>query len=162
MVIDLETYRSAVGIFNNKIQDLYLRYKTFTSHFYVDFLMLIASLMKLFSQSVSSSVKFILPCILNLEFSVIVLLLVIMSGDVLENPGPDLNISADSDSLSITHLNIRSIRNKINYIEDSLADFDILCFTETHLNHAISNEELFIEGFQPVKCRKDVPPHTAG
>ena len=73
-----------------------------------------------------------------------------------------LNISADSDSLSIIHLNIQSIRNKIDYIKDSLADFDILCFTETHLNHAISNEELFIEGFQPVKFRKDVSPHSAG
>ena len=162
MAVDLETYRSAVGLFNNKIQALYLRYEKFTSSFYVDFLMLLASLMKLFSRSVSSSVKFILPCILNLEFSVIVLLLVIMSGDVLENPGPDLNTSADSDSLSIIHLNIRSIRNKIDYIKDSLADFDILCFTETHLNHDISNEELFIEGFQPVKFRKDVSPHSAG
>ena len=110
----METYRSAVGIFNNKIQALYLRFKKFTSPFYVDFLMLLASLMKLFSRSASSSVKFILPCILNLEFSVIVVLLVI--------------ISADSDSLSIIHLNIRSIRNKIDYIKDSLADFDILCF----------------------------------
>ena len=162
MAVDLETYRSAVGLFNNKIQALYLRYKKLTSPFYVDFLMLLASLMKLFSRYVSSSVKSILPCILNLQFSVIVLLLVIMSGDVLENPGPGLNISADSDSLSIIHLNIRSIRNKIDYIKDSLADFDILCFTETHLNHAISNEELFIEGFQPVKFRKDVSPHSAG
>ena len=124
--------------------------------------MLSAFLMKLFSRSVISSVKFILPSILNLEFSVVVLLLVIMSGDVLENPGPDLNTSADSDSLSIIHLNIRSIRNKIHYIKDSLADFDILCFPETHLNHDISNEELFIEGFQPVKFRKDVSPHSAG
>ena len=43
-----------------------------------------------------------------------------------KNPGPD----ADSDSptaLSIIHLNIRSIRNKLDFIKDNFSDLDILC-----------------------------------
>ena len=78
-----------------------------------------------------------------------------MSGDVSENPGPDLEsistVSGNTCSLSILHLNIRSIRNKINYIEENFNDFDILCFTETHL---VSNDDIYIEGFHLAPYRK--------
>lgn len=162
MGVDLQIYRSAIGNFNNKIQALILKYKILVSPFYIELLKIIGSSLKSFYRVFNVSIKFILPCILNIEFSVIALLLVIMSGDVLENPGPELNTSLNSDSLSIIHLNIRSIRNKLDYIQEYLTDFNILCFTETHLNHDISNDDIFLEGFQPVIFRKDVSPHSAG
>lgn len=162
MGVDLEVYRSAIGNFNNKIQALRLKYKILVKLFSSAFLKRISFSMLTFFRSFNIYIKCILPCILNIEFSVIALLLVIMSGDVQENPGPDLNTSAEHESLSVIHLNIRSIRNKLNYIKDSLLDFNILCFTETHLNHAILNEDLFLEGFQPIKFRKDVSAHSAG
>ena len=102
----------------------------------------------------------------NLAFSVVLLLLVLMSGDVSENPGPDLEsistVTGNTCSLSILHLNIRSIRNKINYIEENFNDFDILCFTETHLGDTVSNDDIYIEGFHLVSYRKDVSPHSSG
>ena len=36
------------------------------------------------------------------------------------------------------------------------------CFTETHLDNNVPNEDLFIEGFQNVPFRKDVSPHSSG
>ena len=79
--------------------------------------------------------------ILNLEFSIVVFLLVILSGDVSENPGPG-NSEASSqlpNALSILHLNIRSIRYKLDYINENFIDFNVLCFTETHLDINVKN-----------------------
>jgi hypothetical protein len=45
----------------------------------------------------------------------------------------------NNKSLTIVHSNIRSLRNKINYISDIIEDFDIVFFTETHLDYLIPN-----------------------
>ncbi len=85
------------------------------------------------------------------------LMLLIRAGDVESNPGP----TNESGSLSILHLNIRSIRNKISYIEDTFADFDILCFTETHLSCDVETSSLRLDGYG-VPFRKDKTPHSGG
>ena len=71
------------------------------------------------------------------------------------------NISASSDScsnsktkeskshLSMMHLNIQSIKPKIDIIQGTLCDFDILCFTESWLNQNISDKEISLEGYNP-------------
>ena len=57
--------------------------------------------------------------------------------------------------LSIAHLNTRSIRKKLDYIKDYFLDFDILCFTETHLTHDITTESLLLDGFaDPLRLDK--------
>ena len=56
--------------------------------------------------------------------------------------------------MSVLHLNIRSIRYKLDFIKDNFLDFDVLCFTETHLTNDISNELLELDGFLP-PFRKD-------
>ena len=61
--------------------------------------------------------------IYNIETSIIVWLLLILSGDIETNPGPD-NIY--EHSVSILHSNIRSICNKIDYIIDNFSDFECL------------------------------------
>ena len=45
------------------------------------------------------------------------------TGDTERNPGPGMD-----NTVSILHLNVRSIRNKIKYIQDNFTDLDILCF----------------------------------
>ena len=75
--------------------------------------------------------------------------ILILGGDIETNPGPDI-----SNVLDIIHLNIRSIRNKIAFLNTFVHDFDILCFTETHLDNAISNEVLILDGFNCI-LRKD-------
>ncbi|MCU7958324.1 MAG: endonuclease/exonuclease/phosphatase family protein, partial [gamma proteobacterium symbiont of Bathyaustriella thionipta] len=79
------------------------------------------------------------------------------SGDIETNPGPD-NIH----ELSILHLNIRSIRNKLDFIRDSFSDFDILCFSETHLDANVSTDTLFLSNFYSTPYRKDRTNHGGG
>ena len=64
--------------------------------------------------------------------------------------------------MSILHLNIRSIRNKLEYINENLIDFNVFCFTETHLDVNVNNEDIFNEGFNLVPYRKDVTAHSSG
>ena len=70
----------------------------------------------------------------------IMLTLILIALDIEQNPGPP-NISAD---LLILHKNLRSIRNKIDFIEDNFLDFNIMCFSETHLDPSISSHNLFL------------------
>ena len=86
-------------------------------------------------------------------------LLVLMSGDVEINPGP--STTADTQSISVLHLNIRSLRNKIEFIKDHFIEYDILCFTETHLSDTVTDDLLFIEGFS-IFYRKDRTNHASG
>ncbi len=92
----------------------------------------------------------------SIYIAVFAIFLLIFVGEeiFLKNPGPEM-------SLSILHLNIRSIRNKISYIEDTFLDFNILCFTETHLTNLVSTSSLLLKGFG-APYRKDKSPHSGG
>ena len=59
----------------------------------------------------------------NLQCFLVILLLLLQAGDIETNPGPD-----NVHELSILHMNIRSIRNKFDFILDNFSDFNILCF----------------------------------
>jgi hypothetical protein len=61
--------------------------------------------------------------------------LLLLSGDVEINPGPGgtSNI-ANENILSIFHCNIRSLRNKLNYIADIIEEFDIVFFTAQNIS----------------------------
>ena len=43
----------------------------------------------------------------------------------------------------LIHLNIQSIKNKIDALLSLVSDCDILCFIETHLDANILNHDLF-------------------
>ena len=77
-------------------------------------------------------------------------LLILMCGDVESNPAPKFPCY----SISILHLNIRSIRQKIGFIKDNLLDYDILCFTESPLNEVVSTDSILLDNFT-VPYRKD-------
>ena len=70
-------------------------------------------------------------------------LCILLSGDVEINPGPSHG-DVLNKSISILHHNIRSLRNKIQYIANIVDEFDIICFTETHLVHSISDVDIFL------------------
>jgi len=82
-----------------------------------------------------------ISCFRNFEFSVILLMLLLQHMDVESNPGPRLG------ELSIFHLNIRSVRHKLDYIEDIVDEYDIVCLTETHLDDQVTTNDLCIDGF---------------
>lgn len=88
----------------------------------------------------------------NLVYYLLLGSILLLSGDIETNPGdtPD----ATDSSLSIFHSNIRSLRNKIAYITDIISDFDVVFFTETHLDCRVSDNDILLDGFDnPV--RKD-------
>ena len=94
----------------------------------------------------------------NINILYVIMQLILISGDVSENPSPDLDQSNQNDNLSILHLNIRSIRNKLEYVKDNLSDFDILCFSETHLSDNVLNSDLCVGGFNPHPLEKMFRP----
>ena len=62
------------------------------------------------------------------------------SGDIEMNPGPN----SPNNSLSFLHSNIRSIRNEFDYLTENFLDFDILYFSESHLDANINTESLIM------------------
>jgi len=98
---------------------------------------------------------------MNFDFFLVLLLLILQAGDVEMNPGP-VNINQHENCLSIIHCNIRSIRQKLDYIRDNFTDFDILCFTETHLDAAVSDEFLSLTDSYDSLYRKDRTNHGGG
>ena len=95
----------------------------------------------------------------NIETAILVWLLIILSGDVETNPGPD---SYREHCVSILHCNIRSTRNKIEYIVDNFCDFDCLCFTESHLDNSVDNSNILLTNEFSVPYRKDRTYHGGG
>jgi exonuclease III len=81
-----------------------------------------------------------------------------LSGDIESNPGP----GTTNDCLSILHCNIRSIRNKFDYIKDSFLDNDIICFTETHLDNSVTTEYILLDCKFDEPYRKDRNNHGGG
>lgn len=81
----------------------------------------------------------------------IIYILLFLYGDIEPNPGP---IEDNAYTLDILHLNVRSIRNKIENLLYLVSDFDILCFTESHLDANVLDKDITIEGFNTI-FRKD-------
>lgn len=101
------------------------------------------------------------PTVLLVEYShcgMVARLLLFLAGDVHPNPGPYQELNG---CFSLIHQNIRSIRNKLDYIKDTFIDFDILSFTETHLSHDISDQYLKLDGHDNM-FRKDISSHSGG
>ena len=94
----------------------------------------------------------------NAYFTIVLLLLLLQSGDIETNPGSS---TSNHGSLSILHSNIRSIRNKLDFIKDFFFDFNILCFTETHLDPNVLTESIMFEHFDS-PYRKDRTNHGGG
>ena len=74
------------------------------------------------------------------------------------NPGPAIN-----HEISLLYLNIRSIRNKIDYIVDTSSDFQILCFTETtHQDAYVTTDMLSFSNTYSIPYRKEGTNHGGG
>jgi hypothetical protein len=58
-------------------------------------------------------------------------------------------------SISICNINIRSIRNKINFLQNFVDEFDIIVLTETHLDNNIENRDIELDSFDKNPQRKD-------
>ncbi|CAC5397759.1 unnamed protein product [Mytilus coruscus] len=74
--------------------------------------------------------------------------LLLICGDIESNPGPGGTPDPLEKTLTIFHGNIRSLRNKLNYITDINEDFDIVFFTESHLDVNVPDLDISLFGFE--------------
>jgi hypothetical protein len=58
--------------------------------------------------------------------------------------------------IPLCNINIHSIRNKMEFLETSLNDFDILVVTETHLDNQINDSDITLDSFPNIIHRKDL------
>jgi hypothetical protein len=76
------------------------------------------------------------PFSTNIQFTLILLLLLILDNDIHQNPGPE------EYEFSVFHLNARSVRNKLSYLEDIASESSIICVTESHLDGNILDTDI--------------------
>ena len=89
------------------------------------------------------------PFSTNIQFTLILLLLLILGIDIHQNPVPE------EYEFSVFHLNARSVRNKLSYLEDIASESSIICVTESHLDGNILDTDIGIDGFSDKIFRKD-------
>ena len=92
------------------------------------------------------------------ELMIILSLLLLRSGDVEPNPGPEFSDydSASSSSsssssssntilqehFSVVHYNIQSLLNKVDILESEVRSFDIVCLSETWLDQRTTDNDI--------------------
>lgn len=87
----------------------------------------------------------------------IIYILLLLCGDIEQNPGPPV-INHDNDSsldslhayleksVTLIHLNVQSICNKLDIIQAEFGGFDIITLNETWLDNNTTSETLMIQG----------------
>ena len=152
----VDQWRVSIGLFDSRVCVCRQRVKVsfswnFTFQYFVFLLSGFNHAVRLMSTSLKDLVN-------NLDFKLLLLFLILEAGDVEMNPGPNTT----EHSLSIIHSNIRSIRNKFDFITEYFLDFDILCFTETHLDVNILSDSLILTDKFDAPYRKDRSNHGGG
>ena len=100
----------------------------------------------------------------SFELMIILSLLLLRNGDVDPNPGPEFSdsVSAASSSsssffssnnilqehFSVVHYNIQSLLNKVDILESELSSFDVVCLSETWLDHRTTESDIKMHGFK--------------
>ena len=77
------------------------------------------------------------------------------------NPGPNVNTRGRGsfsdlaeNNISVVNLNIRSIRNKIDWLQTFVDETDIVTITESHLDDTVTSENIKLDSFS-LPLRKD-------
>lgn len=94
-----------------------------------------------------------------------IFLIILQSGDIQPNPGPNTDTESTSasdisgaislmDHLSIVHLNIQSLYPKLDILEAEMQYYDIVVFSETWLSNGRKTEDIMIPNFD-APYRKD-------
>ncbi len=105
---------------------------------------------------VATLTLFLVAVIPGTTYISLIEILLLQAGDIHPNPGPSsvsdasLNESISSytklinSGLSIMHLNIQSIKHKLDILEIEAQAYDILIFTETWITPDMADVDLFI------------------
>ena len=153
---DISSWRMSIGLFYGvmygNVTKRFVRKLSFNFIFLFRFLFTLRKFLLGLGTDIYKSIY-------NIETSIIVWLLSLLSGDIELNPGPDIT---REHSVSILHCNIRSIRNKLDYIIDNFYDFECLCFTETLLDDNVDNAQICLTSDYGIPYRKDRRNHRGG
>ena len=154
----IDDYRAAIGIFNSRRRNQTKNITDFLDNTYLEILLTnFKCTLLVFSLSALQS---IIPNI-NIVFLLFVLYFILIIGNVELNPGPNQNDESNTplinmdNYLTICNINIRSIRNKIEFLQNFTEEFDIVTVTETHLCPNILDRDLELESFSQNIIRKD-------
>ena len=152
---DISAWRAAIGLFHGRNTLVHGKVLVQVS---IPLLYVLFMLMMTCRHYITHFHLFLREFIENNDFKFILFLILLEANDIESNPGPNNEFHC----LSILHCNIRSIRNKIDYIVDNFIDFDILSFTETHLDASIENSNLSLGDKFDEPYRKDRTNHGGG
>ena len=150
MGVDITAYRAAIGIF---YAATHISWRLLIiSLNYILLLQLLCAL--------SSFVFLALRCLTKIDqFAFYKIFLLMICMDINPNPGP--NDTNSSHTIDIMHLNTHSIRNKLNFISNLSDTYQVVCFSETHLDDIIDSNSLNLEGFD-ITLRKDRTRNSGG
>ena len=148
MGVDINTYRSTIGLFNGRNENCNIadmEYCPFSDKKYYSkckwlryqrFLFLTRSVRK--SRSSINNM---------IGASILITMMLLMSGNVLPNPGPDVT----HKDISICHVNVRSLNatDRLSHIQCDIAPhFDIVTVSETWLSPKHETNNYILPGFQ--------------
>ncbi|CAC5404095.1 unnamed protein product [Mytilus coruscus] len=147
---DIVTHRISIGLFYCKISS---GCKTVIKHTFSfnDVLFEICVNLEKYKLWIQSKYKSYSDIV---SFYMLLYSLLLICGDIESNPGPGGTSDPPEKTLSVFHGNIRSLRNKLNYITDIIEDFDIVFFTESHLDINVTDLDISLLGFE-TPVRKD-------
>ena len=151
---DTCAWRATIGIFNCRRVLVYKNIRVKVNCFFVELLLWIQFCFRNSCYSLQICLESLQN---NINFNIILLLLLLEAGDIELNPGPENNYC-----ITGLHCNIRSIRNKLDFIIDNFLENDFLCFTETHLNNLVCIDDLVLSEKYDYPYRKDRTNHGGG
>ena len=141
---DLVLYRAAIGLFNTRKRG------RIENHSYCNgpttYQEILLTNFRCSFHTVALTVLHSINPNINVVFLLFVLHFILLVGNVEQNPGPD-NLSIDDNSISICNINIRSIRNKLEFLHNFVEEFDLIAITETHLDPTVTTTELELDSF---------------
>ena len=148
---DIISHRIAIGLFYHKISIackkmsfIHFRFSDILFSLYVRFFKFIKAGLTMFRSNFTA-----------MPFCLIIMYTLIITGDVELNPGPgETPVNFEDYCLSIFHGNIRSLRNKVDYNSNIIEDYDIVFFTETHLDKLVLDKNIHFSDYD-IPVRKD-------
>ena len=151
---DIISHRIAIGLLYHKIciackkvSFIHFRFSDILFSLYVRFFKFIKAGLNMFRSNFTA-----------MPFCLIIIYTLIIAGDVELNPGPgETPVNIEDHCLSIFHGNIRSLRNKVYYISNIIEDYDIVFFTETHLDKLVL-DKIYIFRVTIFQCEKIETP----
>ena len=153
----LEQWRACIGMFNSNSFICCIR-STVSFRLFLSCNIAIANILAFCKLICKFTSVLMNESLYNAYFTILLLLLLLQSGDIETNPGLS---TLNNDSLSILHSNIRSIRNKLDFVKMFFFDFNILCFTEIHLDPNVLTDSIMFEHFDS-PYNKDRTNHAGG